>query len=425
MSEKRVTGRAFTLLLAAALIITGCSPDPSPSPTPSPAVDPVPSQALAPPDASTPSPSPSPAPSARPTPLPSPVTGSVDGAGGTVKVPGGASITVPKGALKKPATATIAAEAPPAGPADDWPADAVGAAWSVDLGGTKLRKPITLTIPYDPERLPAGEDASSILLAYRDGDTERWIPVPSTVDPVAHTVTASVTHLSTWGAFTINWDYWIAFIGKAASGNLTDLLEAAQTLTTKCETSDGGFKVNNGESMGLIKGCIRKVADGEATIGVTNMRAIWFAYQPPQGHDDVIGPGDTVKFRAGGTLGQPLRAYAKMTEYAFWYQTIDLVVRCLPGSDQFTRLGTYGALIGDLVVALKALWSSSQAWRDSRRVTSPARPRRSGGSSRTRASSPSSPRVPPRSARRTACRSSPSSPRSLCPRSCWPPTSWS
>ena len=151
------------------------------------------------------------------------MTGSVDVAG-TVAAPGGASITVPKGALKKPATATIAAQAPPAGPTDDWPADAVGAAWSVDLGSDKLKKPITLTIPYDPAMLPEGQDAGSILLAYRDGDTERWIPVPSTVDPVAHTVTASVTHLSTWGAFTINWDYWIAFIGKAASGNLTDLL---------------------------------------------------------------------------------------------------------------------------------------------------------------------------------------------------------
>jgi len=56
--------------------------------------------------------------------------------------------------------------------------------------------------------------------------------VPATVNPVAHTVTASVSHLSSWGLFTINWDYWLGFIAKAASGNLTDLLGALGTLTT-------------------------------------------------------------------------------------------------------------------------------------------------------------------------------------------------
>ena len=177
--------------------------------------------------------------------------------------------------------------------------------------------------------------------------------------------------------------------------------------------------------MGLIKGCIRKVADGEATIGVTNMRAIWFAYQPPQGHDDVIGPGDTVKFRAGGTLGQPLRAYAKMTEYAFWYQTIDLVVRCLPGSDQFTRLGTYGALIGDLVVALKALWSSSQAWERFEAGDLAGAAEEVGRVLTDESFLTVLAQVAAKVGKTYGVPESPSSPRSLCPRSCWPPTSWS
>ena len=358
----RVKGRAFALLLAGLLLVTGCTSDPTPST--SPAADPLASPGLAAPDASTPSPSPSPAPPASPSPPRSPATGSVDVAGGTVAVPGGASITVPRGALKKPATATIAAQAPPAEPTDAWPADAVGAVWSIDLGGDELKKPITLTIPYDAAALPSDQEPGSILLAYRDDDTGRWIPVPSTVDPVAHTLTASVTHLSTWGPFTINWDYWIAFIGKVASANLTDLLGAVQTAATKCATSDGVFKVSNGATNDLLKGCIRKVVSGEATIGVTNMRAIWLAVRSPASGDDrVTGPGDTVTFKTGGAkLAQPVVASARMTEEAFWHQLVDLLVRLLPGSEEFSKAGSYSVLVGDLVVAQKALWGSSQAW---------------------------------------------------------------
>ena len=208
------------------------------------------------------------------------------------------------------------------------------------------------------------QEPGSILLAYRDDDTGRWIPVPSTVDPVAHTLTASVTHLSTWGPFTINWDYWIAFIGKVVSANLTDLLGAVQTAATKCATSDGVFKVSNGATNDLLKGCIRKVVSGEATIGVTNMRAIWLAVRSPASGDDrVTGPGDTVTFKTGGAeLAQPVVASARMTEEAFWHQLVDLLVRLLPGSEEFSKAGSYSVLVGDLVVAQKALWGSSQAW---------------------------------------------------------------
>ena len=236
--------------------------------------------------------------------------------------------------------------------------------WSIELGGAKLKKPVTISVPYEPGALLAGQDPASIVLAYRDGDTGRWIIVPSAVDPVTHTVTAEVTHLSDWGLFTVNWDYWIAFIGKVASGNLTDLLEAVGTLTTECETDDGVFEVSNKAANKLLKGCIRKVVDGRATIGVTNLRAIWLAIRSPaSGGDDVAGPGDTITFKTGGAKpAQPVIASARMTETAFWYQLADLLVRLLPGGDELTKAASYTRMLAPLAEVVKRAFAGTQAY---------------------------------------------------------------
>ena len=287
-------------VLALALLIAACGSTPAPTASPGPTLG------------ATPTPSPSPSPSPSPTPLPSPVTGSIPVSGGTVNVPGGASLTVGSGILQAPATATITAQAPVDSPTQAWPADPVGPAWLVDLGGIQLAKPVTLSIAFDAASLPTGTDPAEIMLAYQDAATGSWVPVPATVNPVAHTVTASVSHLSSWGLFTINWDYWLGFIAKAASGNLTDLLGALGTLTTPCAEKSAGFVVDNSGANGMVKGCVQKVVNGTATIGVTNMKLISFALSG--GALDVtsgtiLDAGDTVTFTAGGAkLAQPLVA---------------------------------------------------------------------------------------------------------------------
>jgi hypothetical protein len=185
--------------------------------------------------------------------------------------------------------------------------------------------------------------------------------VPATVDPATYTVRASVSHLSTWALFTINWDYWLGFIGKVASGNLTDLLGAVGTLTTKCDAKSGAFTVDNGATRGIIKGCVQKVANGTATIGVTNMRAIWFALASTSlPGTPVLEPGDTVTFRAGGTkLAQPLSAIAALSPTTFGYQLTDLVLRVLPGSEVFTKAGAYGKVLKAIVTAEDKAWGGS------------------------------------------------------------------
>jgi hypothetical protein len=344
-----VQHRLVALAAAVVLVVAGCGPTPTPSPVPSPT------------PAVTPSPSPSPSPTA--TPLPSPVTGSIPVAGGTLAVPGGAGVVVPAGALTAPATGTITAAAATGGPTDAWPADPVGPAWTIDLGSATLAKPVTLTLAYDPAVLPAGTDPSELLLAYQDPASGAWTPVATTVDPVAHTVSASVSHLSVWDLFTINWDYWLGFIAKAASGNLNDLLGAFATLTTKCADKSGVFVVDNSKTNGLIKGCVQKIANGTATIGVTNMRLISFGLSGGAlgSTSPILDGGDTVTFTAGGTkLAQPLVAGASLSPMVLGYQLTDLTLRLLPGSDVFTKAGSYAKVLKFIVDKLDQTWTGTQ-----------------------------------------------------------------
>ena len=351
---KSVAQRA--LILAIALVLAGCG---SPTPTPS-LSSAAPSASLA---ASATEPT-SPALGASPSPLPA-ARATIGSTGGSAAA-GGVTVDFPAAALRGPTTVSLAGAAALVGPPSAaWPAQAVGPTWTIDVGGTKLAKPVTLTLPYDTSALPAGTDASEVMLAYLDAASGRWIPVPATVDPVAHTITASVSHLSTWGTFTINWDYYLGFIGKVASGNLTDLLGALGSLTTTCvEKSPQGFTVDNGATNGMIKGCVQKVANGQATIGVTNMRAISFALSGgglDSGAGSILDAGDTVTFTAGGTkLAQPLVASASLSPLALGYQLTDITLRLLPGSDVFTKAGSYAKVLEAIATAEAKVWTNAQ-----------------------------------------------------------------
>ena len=346
--------------MAVALMVVVVACGSTPAPTASPAAVPV--ETTSP----TPTPIPTPPPSPTATPLPSPVTSSIPADGGTLAVPGGAALVVPKGVLKAAASATIMAATTAAVPTDAWPADAVGLSWKVDLGGAKLAKPVTLTLPYDPSLLPAETAPSDLLLAYADPASGTWVPVPATVDPATHTVRASVSHLSTWALFTINWDYWMGFIAKVASGNLTDLLGAVATLTTKCLEKSGGFVVDNSGANGMIKGCVQKVVNGKATIGVTNLKLVSFGLSGgalDAGSGSILDGGDTVTFTAGGTkLDQPLVAQASLSPMVLGYQLTDLVLRLLPGSDVFTKAGSYARVLKAIVTAEGKIWASAKIY---------------------------------------------------------------
>jgi len=114
----------------------------------------------------------------------------------------------------------------------------------------------------------------------------------------------------------------------------------------------------------MVKGCVQKVVNGTATIGVTNMKLISFALSG--GALDVtsgtiLDAGDTVTFTAGGAkLAQPLVAEATLSPLALGYQMTDITLRMLPGSDVFTKAGSYGKVLAAIATAEAKVWSSAQ-----------------------------------------------------------------
>jgi len=69
-----------------------------------------------------------------------------------------------------------------------------------DLGpeGATFDPAITLTWSYDPDTLPEGVTEENMVLAYYDKDAGEWVELPSTVDTVNRTITASVSHFTTF-----------------------------------------------------------------------------------------------------------------------------------------------------------------------------------------------------------------------------------
>jgi len=119
-----------------------------------------------------------------------PVTGgTVTGAGGAV------SITVPAGALAAPIAVTVA-------PATRPTAELVGGAYGVvgttyDFGpaGTTFTSPVTVTVKYDPAKLPAWALPTDLGLYHFTAGA--WVRLPNQViDPVARTVTATTMSFS-------------------------------------------------------------------------------------------------------------------------------------------------------------------------------------------------------------------------------------
>ncbi len=125
----------------------------------------------------------------------------VDAAGGAVK------IVIPPGAVSGPLAITVTPNAsPPALPA--LPALSTtaflvgGTTYNLGPEGTTFSAPITVTIKYDPAKLPAWVGPGDLMLLHHNGT--QWEKLPNlVVDPVAHTLTATATSFSPYGAVAV------------------------------------------------------------------------------------------------------------------------------------------------------------------------------------------------------------------------------
>jgi uncharacterized protein YjdB len=149
------------------------------------------------------------------TPLDVRVGGALGVDGGIIAVFGGAvTMFVPAGALAQPSVLTAAVPSP-------LPEDArlVGGT-AVDLApaGLAFAKPVTLSLAYDPAKLPTGVTEASLQVYALQGST--WTPIAaSAVDGAARTVRANVTSTGVFAVLTTPVAS-VAVAGAPASGQL-------------------------------------------------------------------------------------------------------------------------------------------------------------------------------------------------------------
>jgi len=119
--------------------------------------------------------------------------------GGTV-TSGGLTLVFPAGALTADTSITAAATITGLPVTTPGKSKLVpGTTYALGPDGSTFSKPVSLSIAYDAAKLPAGTDESTVSIYSVVGGA--WIPAPgSVVDKVKHTVSASITHFSTWGA---------------------------------------------------------------------------------------------------------------------------------------------------------------------------------------------------------------------------------
>ena len=100
------------------------------------------------------------------------VSGVVGAAGGTLSTPGGARVVVPAGAVSRDTTFTIAATTD--SPVPTGAATAAGPVYRFGPSGTTFNVPVTVTVPINPDALPARLDPAQdlVIVAAPDGTTD-------------------------------------------------------------------------------------------------------------------------------------------------------------------------------------------------------------------------------------------------------------
>ena len=273
--------------------------------------------------------------------------------GGTLALPGGGRVEVPAAALSVDAVARAAMVSPAAQqPSAQWPARPVGPGYHIEVGSGTFARPATLTLPVDSAALPQGSTPADAFVAYRNELTGAWVPVAGTLDASGTTVTVRTDHLSSWQVFAIDPNYWLAFLKKAATGNISDFLQGVNTLASPCVESSHGFTIDNSLANRMIEGCLTGVTATSATVRVVNLRSFYLQVTDNAGYvgQSLVAPGGSAEFtvRAADQVPQPVIVSANMTREGLGRSLVGLLLRLMPGNDLARSTSAYYRAVADI-----------------------------------------------------------------------------
>jgi hypothetical protein len=161
---------------------------------------------------------------------------------------------------------------------------------------------ITLTLSYDPAKLPSGFNPANLVLMTYNTATKAWEAItPTTLDTVNHTVSATVAHFSIYALFGTMRPASLAMRGVDVSATEVNIGEAVTVRAAVANAGDlqGDYTVTfkvNGETMATEK----------VSLGGGGSTSVDYSFTPDKAGTyeiDVNGSRSTVNVWAVGPVG--------------------------------------------------------------------------------------------------------------------------
>jgi hypothetical protein len=131
---------------------------------------------------------------------PPPMTMTITPSGGAVSLADGTAVSIPAGALTASTAITLATQ--PSTPVIDGSV-LVGSVYRFGPEGTQFAAPVTVTLAYDPQKLPNGAAASDVVIFTAPAGSSSFTALATSVVDATH-VSATTTHFSDFVAAVKN-----------------------------------------------------------------------------------------------------------------------------------------------------------------------------------------------------------------------------
>lgn len=249
--------------------------------------------------------------------------------GATLSVPGGPSLFIPAGALAGDTTVRLRQTKTAIGDADV-PFRPVGPSVDVDLGGTSLRAPVFMELPFSPESLPKGFSRDSIVGTYFDTASRSWIVLPSRVDPARDVVLVRAEH------FSVLQPAVASDLQRLTQDILSGKFLAAvgSSVGAACTEQTDKGQVSNQDGYNVIRACITTGRSDFPAFEVQNLRSFHLAVTVDAGKTaqrTMMAPGERRVVRPLAGDPAPARATSRIDQATLTTFFLQCVVHSLGG----------------------------------------------------------------------------------------------